>query len=131
MCNGKSGGSGRGRSRKRSRNIFYSPSVSEEERAELPEAMTVEGLDEEIALLRVRVRKLIKKDPENTKALFRGMGLLVRAVRAKHMISGKKEEKLPKTVSKLLKQARKDFGLKVADEEKSTERSDYEAEETG
>ena len=59
--------------RRISNRSFYASAVSEAEQLQLPEAMKIEGLDQEIALLRVRLSRLAQEDPA---LLFKGMELL-------------------------------------------------------
>ena len=54
---------GKGREKSSPRG-FYSRALDEAEKVELEEASHVEGIDEEIALLRVELRKLLERQPE-------------------------------------------------------------------
>jgi hypothetical protein len=45
---------------------FYSRALDEAEKLELEEASHVEGIDEEIALLRVKLRELLEEQPERS-----------------------------------------------------------------
>ena len=56
------------------------PSVLEEmERRLLKRARDVEGLDEEIALLRVKLASALAQEPKNTELLFKGLTVLIKA----------------------------------------------------
>ncbi|MEK7282123.1 MAG: hypothetical protein AAB037_07235, partial [Chloroflexota bacterium] len=57
-----------------------------------------EGLDEEIALLRVKLSQLLIEHPEDTDLLLKGVGMLVRAVAARHRLSKKAEDDLYQNV---------------------------------
>ena len=62
---------------------FYDEALSQAEKVRLSRAKQIQGLDEEIALLRVRLGRLAESEPENLDLLIRGIGMLVRAVSAK------------------------------------------------
>ena len=86
------------------RDAFYASALSEAERVKLPRAQQMEGLDEEIALLRVRLGSLVAEQPENTELLLKGIGMLVRAVSAKYRLSPQAKENLADAISSVLKE---------------------------
>lgn len=73
---------------------FYEEALSQAERVRLSRAKQIQGLDEEIALLRVRLSRLAEEQPENLELLIKGIGMLVRAVSIKYKLSHKAEEDL-------------------------------------
>lgn len=82
---------------------FYASALSEAERLLLSEALEVEGLDEEIALLRVRLMKALEEHPENMQLLLKGVELLVKAVAARYRLSKKVEQDLYQNVLGVLR----------------------------
>lgn len=82
---------------------FYSRALSKAERALLPQAKELEGLDEEIALLRVKLRQALSEHPEDTELLIKGIGMLVKAVSAKYRLSKKAEDDLYHSILGVLK----------------------------
>src|SRR5688572_402268 len=66
---------------------FYAKALSEAERADLPVALEVEGMEEELAVLRLRLRAAIKKHPEDLPLMFRGIELVARAVAMRYRLS--------------------------------------------
>ena len=70
---------------------FYEEALSKAERVRLSRAKQIQGLDEEIALLRLRLSRLTEEQPENLELLIKGIGMLVRAVSAKYKLSHKAE----------------------------------------
>jgi hypothetical protein len=66
---------------------FYRSALSKAERAALPQARDVQGLDEEIAVLRLRLRSVLKEHPDNMKLMLKGVELLTRAISAKYRLS--------------------------------------------
>ena len=73
---------------------FYASALKEAEKLRLPAARSIEGLDEEIALLRVRLRTLVEENPENVELLLKGMAMLIRAVSSQYRLSNKAEDDL-------------------------------------
>ena len=73
---------------------LYEEALSQAEKVRLSQAKQVQGLDEEIALLRVRLNRLAEERPENLELPIKGMGMLIRAVSTKYKLSNKSEEDL-------------------------------------
>ena len=82
---------------------FYAQALSEAARPLLPQARELEGLDEEIAVLRVKLQTALTERPEDYTLLLRGVDLMVRAVSARYRISGKGEDDLYQSVVGVLK----------------------------
>ena len=68
---------------------FYA-SVSDKKA--LAEAALVEGVDDELAELRVRLRELIGQRPEEFELILRGMALIVRAAGVRYRMSAKSKD---------------------------------------
>ena len=68
---------------------FYAEVLSTAEKADLRKALKVEGVDEEIALLRLALRKAIEERPEDLELMFKGVDLIVRTVAARYRLSKK------------------------------------------
>ena len=82
---------------------FYAAALSEAERVLLPQARKMEGLDEEIALLRVRLKAALEEHPEDLPLLLKCLELLVKAVAAKYRLSKKAEDDLYQNVLGVLR----------------------------
>ena len=61
---------------------------------DLPEAQEVEGLDQEIAVLRVRLKRALQEQPEDVTLVGKGLDLLVKAVAARYRLSPKAKREL-------------------------------------
>lgn len=83
---------------------FYAQALSEAEQVLLPEAKEIEGLDEEIALLRVKLTSALEEQPDNMSLMMRGVDLLVKAVAAKYRLSKKSREDLADAINEVLKE---------------------------
>lgn len=103
-------------SRKRRRgDNFYASVLTEAEQARLPEAKEVEGLDEEMALLRVKLASLLESQPQDMALLLRGLALLVQAAKARYRLSAKAEEDLYQSVLGVLRGIGGALGLEDLD----------------
>ncbi len=85
---------------------FYKSALTRAEETDLPSAMSLEGMDEEIALLRIRLRRLAGEKPDEFALLLRGIGMLIKSLSFKYKLSSGSTEKLEKemlaTVEELL-----------------------------
>jgi hypothetical protein len=66
--------------------------MTEEDRAELRRAAKVEGLADEIALVRMRLKKAMVEEGEDLEVLSLGLERLSRAIGIQHKVSPKKED---------------------------------------
>ncbi|MDZ4245814.1 MAG: hypothetical protein U1D67_01705 [Dehalococcoidia bacterium] len=89
-------------SKRRTGGKFYEAALTEVERLLLPEAREIEGLDEEIALLRVKFLTALKGQPENNELHLKQAGLLVKAVATRYRLSSKAEGNLLKSVREVI-----------------------------
>lgn len=71
---------------------FYSNVLDEAQKASYEQAICVEGLDQEIALIRVKIKSIIEHDPDNSKLIIQAITTLARLLRTKYNI-GKKDKK--------------------------------------
>ena len=68
----------------------------------LPKARKAEGLDEELALLRVKLYSMAQEEPEKFDLLLKGVVALSRLVALKYKLSDKPAEDLVKSVAGVL-----------------------------
>lgn len=86
------------------KNGFYGRALSEAERVLLPQAAEVQGLEQEIALLRVKLSTLVREHPENLPLMLRGVELLIKAVSAEYRLSRKSQDNLAAAIDGVLKE---------------------------
>ncbi|MBN1643583.1 MAG: hypothetical protein JW856_02015, partial [Dehalococcoidales bacterium] len=65
---------------------FYSKVLDAKELLDFEQATEVEGIDGEIALLRVKIKSLAERDPENLRLIMQAMNALARLVVAKYNV---------------------------------------------
>lgn len=80
--------------RRRARNFYDDDCLTETERIQLKRAAKVENLGDEVAVLRVRLKKALKDRPEDYALLVRGVGMLTRAVATQYRLSPKATDDL-------------------------------------
>ncbi len=83
---------------------YYDPVVSASERTALAVAREVEGLDQEIAVLRVRLRRALEEHPENMTLMLKGVEMLVKAVSAGYRLSKEAKAELSESVTATLEE---------------------------
>ena len=89
---------------KRAKQGFYAQALSEAERVLIPEAREMAGLDEEIALLRVKLATALAEHPDNMPLMLRAVELVVRAVAAEYRLSRKSQDNLAAAIDGVLKE---------------------------
>jgi len=102
-----------GRKRKRSPTGFYFLALDEAERAGLEEALEVEGLDDEIALLRVKLRATLVAQPDRTDLHFEAANVIARLVKTRYQISGDKSKSITEAAQKVLTEIGLPIGVGV------------------
>jgi hypothetical protein len=83
---------------------FYARALSEAEQREFEAASEIEGIDGEIALLRLRLRETLSKHPEDMPLMLRGIELLVKAVSARYRLSKEDETNLSESIANVIRQ---------------------------
>jgi hypothetical protein len=84
------------------RERFYGKALSAAELVMLEEARDLEGLNEEIAMLRVRLVTVLRDHPDDLRLLTHGISILVRAVATQYRLSPKARRDLSDHLSNLL-----------------------------
>jgi len=90
---------------------FYSRVLDEAERFDFEVATTVEGLDEEIALLRVKIKSLLEYDPENMKLIMQAATTLARLIRTRYNIGKEDKEGLKEAIGNVLRDVALPLGI--------------------
>ena len=83
---------------------FYRSALSQAERLALSEAAEMRGLDDEIAVLRVKLRSALEENPQDVKLMFKGVELLVKALAARYRLSEQAEDELSERVEAVLRE---------------------------
>lgn len=99
---------------------FYAGALDAAERIELDAASEVEGLDEEIALLRMKLREALGKRPDDLALMLRGIDLLVKAVSARYRLSPESGETLGEKMAAVVQSLGELFPQETGRSEQST-----------
>ncbi len=73
---------------------FYERALSAAERSDLAQARGVRGLADETALLRMKLRETLERQPEDLDVLLSAVRLLANVLLAQHRLSGRQAEDL-------------------------------------
>jgi len=82
---------------------FYGSVLDAAHQTTLKYAANVEGLDKEIALLRMKLRDALEEGPESFQLMVRGMELLVKLVSARYRLSKKAEKDIASSAANVLR----------------------------
>ena len=92
---------------------FYSQALDEAERLELEEAVNIEGIDEEIAILRVKLRELIVAEPERFELHLKVANTIARLVTTRYNIGKEQKKSLKEAITKVLTEIAVPLGIKA------------------
>jgi hypothetical protein len=92
---------------------FYSRALDEAEKLELEEASYVEGIDEEIALLRIKLRELLEEQPERIDLHFEAANIIARLVRTRYQITREQKKSLKDAIQKVLTEVAVPLGVGI------------------
>ncbi|HLF72333.1 MAG TPA: hypothetical protein VI759_09305 [Dehalococcoidia bacterium] len=82
------------RSRKDVAGRFYEEALTSAEAADLGEALAVDGVDQEIALLRLRLRTVVEAQPDQLELMLKGIDRLVKLVGTRYRLSKQAQHEL-------------------------------------
>ena len=95
------------------RHGFYSQALNEAERLELEEARGIDGIDEEIAILRVKLREIIATKPERLDLHLRMASTIARLVTIRYSISKEQKRSIKEAITKVLTEIAIPLGIKA------------------
>jgi len=92
---------------------YYSNVLDAEQQQDFEQAINVEGLDEEIALVRVKIKNICEKDPENLKLLTLAINSLVKLFVIKYGINKNDKKTLGENMTNVLKNIGLPLGIAI------------------
>jgi len=98
---------------KSKKHVFYGQALNEADRLELEEAGGIEGIDEEIAILRVKLRELIVAAPDKFDLHLRLATTIARLVTTRYSISKEQKKSLKEAITKVLTEIASPLGIKT------------------
>ena len=90
---------------------FYSMVLDEEEQLDFEQATRAEGLDDEIAMLRVRIKSVLRHDPDNIKLIAQATNALAKLVSTRYNISKDDKNGLMEAINNVLKDVALPLGI--------------------
>ena len=92
---------------------FYSHALSEAEKLKLEQARGMEGIDEEIAILRVKLGEVIEKEPDRLDLHLEAANTIARLVRTRYNITKEQKKSLKEAIASVLTEIALPLGLKA------------------
>ena len=92
---------------------FYSKVLDEVEKLDFELAAGVEGIDDEIALLRVKIKSLLEHDPENVKLIMQATNTLAGLVKTRYNISKEDRKGLKEAIGNVLRDVAIPLGIGI------------------
>ena len=92
---------------------FYSRVLDEVEKLDFELASGVDGIDDEIALLRVKIKSLLEHDPENVRLIMQATNTLARLVKTRYNISKEQKKGLKEAIGNVLKEVALPLGIGI------------------
>ena len=92
---------------------FYSRVLDQAEQLELQTARDIEGIDEEIALLRVKIQSILERDPDNVRLIMQATNILARLVQTRYKLETAQSKGLKEAIGSVLTELAIPLGIKV------------------
>ena len=92
---------------------FYSKVLDEAEQIDFELAAGVRGIDDEIALLRVKIKSLLEHEPENIKLIMQATDTLAKLVKTRYNISKEDKQGLKEAIGNVLKDVALPLGIGI------------------
>jgi hypothetical protein len=92
---------------------FYSRVLDEAEKLDFETAADVNGIDDEIALLRVKIKSVLEKDPENVKLIMQATNMLAGMVKTRYHITKEQRKGLKDAITNVIKDIAIPLGISV------------------
>ena len=92
---------------------FYGPALDETAGLMLEEAAGVDGLDQEIAVLRLKLRDIIRDEPENCELHLKTANTIANLVKIRYSISKEQKKCLRDAIARVLTDLAIPLGVKA------------------
>ncbi len=93
---------------------FYDRVLDEAEKLDFELATDVNGIDQEIALLRVKIKSILQDDPNDIKRVIQVTKVLERLVRTRYDITKEQRKGLKEAIGNVLKDIALPLGIGVS-----------------
>jgi hypothetical protein len=96
-----------GRNKKSSRTKrpgLYAKVITEAEQMDFETAAGIDGIDDEITILRVKMKAILETDPGNIKLIFEAAKVLAKLVKSRYSMTKLEENSLEDSIGNVLKE---------------------------
>ncbi len=100
-------------SQRASKQGFYSRALDETEKLDFELAAGVNGIDDEIALLRVKIKSILGDDPNNIKDIIKVTNTLERLIRTRYKITREQRKGLKEAIGNVLRDIALPLGIGI------------------
>jgi hypothetical protein len=92
---------------------FYAKVLDEAERVDLEMVSDMNGVDDEIALLRVKIKSALEKDPENLKLIMQATNILAGLVKMRYKMTSEQRKGLKEAITNVIRDIAIPLGISV------------------
>ena len=92
---------------------FYSKVLDEAEQVDFELASGVNGIDDEIALLRVKIKSILENEPENIRLIMQVTNALNRLIRTRYKITKEQRKGLKEEIGNVLRDVALPLGIGI------------------
>ena len=92
---------------------FYSKVLNEAEQLDFDLAAGVNGIDDEIALLRVKIKSILENDPENIKLIMQATNTLAGLVKTSYNMTKEQKKGLKEAIGNVLRDVALPLGIGI------------------
>jgi len=92
---------------------FYARVLDEAERLDFELASGVEGIDDEIALLRVKIKSLLENEPEDIRLIMQVTNALERLIRTRYSIGKEQRKGLKEAIGNVVRDIALPLGIGI------------------
>jgi len=92
---------------------FYAKILDEAEQLDFELASGVEGIDDEVALLRVKIKSLLEHDPDNLKLIMQATNTLARLIKTRYNITREQKKGLNEAIGNVLRAIAVPLGIGI------------------
>jgi hypothetical protein len=82
---------------------FYARVLDEAEKSDFETAARTEGLDEEIALMRIKIKTLLETNSDDIRLLISATNMLVKLVKTRYSMDKKQEKNLGEAIKNIIR----------------------------
>ena len=94
---------------------FYSKVLDEAEQLDFELSTGVEGINDEIALFRVKIKSILEHDPENIRLIMQATDALAKLVKTKYNISKEDKKGLKEAIGNVLRDVALPLGTGIGE----------------